>query len=171
MSLHKQIKAIKEIYSEFKKAGVKHQPIIVGKFALTVYTQGMYPANIISLLYPDLPLLEKILTHLGYKKFADLWIRDDINIEVSKDFYLLTGTINQIEVDREEILNVISLEDLIVDMMKFCVEGDDVVCELVKMLIKSYYKALDFHYLYQRITDKRMIPFLKEYKKLSEGVK
>ncbi|MEZ0323611.1 MAG: 6-carboxyhexanoate--CoA ligase [Hydrogenothermaceae bacterium] len=171
MSLDKQIKAIKEIHSEFKKAGVKHRPIIVGKFALTLYTQGMYPANIISLLYPDLPLLEKILTELGYKKFADLWIRDDINVEVSKDFYLLTGTINQIEVDREEILNVISIEDLIVDMMKFCVEGDEIVCELVKMIIRSYYQFIDFHYLYQRITDKRMIPFIKEYKKSAEGVK
>ncbi|MEJ5173397.1 MAG: 6-carboxyhexanoate--CoA ligase [Hydrogenothermaceae bacterium] len=169
MSLDKQIKAIKEIHSEFRRAGVRHRPIIVGKFALTVYTQGMYPANIISLLYPDLPLLEKILTEIGYKKFADLWIKDDINIEVSKDFYLLTGSLNQIEVDGEEILNVISLEDLIVDMMRFCVEGDEVVCELVKMLIKSYYKALDFHYLYQRVRDKRMIPFLKEYKKLAEG--
>lgn len=169
MSLEKQIQAIKEINREFKKAGEKHQPIIIGKFALTIYTQGMYPANIISLLYPDIPVLEKILAELGYKKFGDLWIREDINVEVSKDFYLLTGTLNQIEVDGEQILNVISLEDLIVDMMKFCVEGDDVVCELIKMLIKSYFNFLDFHYLYQRVTDKRMIPKIKEFKKIAEG--
>lgn len=144
MSLEKQIQAIKEINREFKKAGEKHQPIIVGKFALTIYTQGMYPANIISLLYPDIPILEKILTELGYKRFGDLWIRDEINVEVSKDFYLLTGTLNQIEVDGEQILNVISLEDLIVDMMKFCVEGDDIVCELIKMMIKSYFNFWTF---------------------------
>lgn len=169
MSLDRQIKAIKEIYREFKKAGEKHQPIIVGKFALTVYTQGMYPANIISLLYPDVPVLEKILSELGYKKFADLWLKDDINIEVSKDFELLTGTLNQIEVDGELIINVISLEDLMLDMMKFCVEGDEVVCQLVRMLVKSYYNFLDFHYLYQRVRDKRFIPVLKEYKKQAEG--
>lgn len=168
MNLDKQIQAIKEIYREFKKAGEKHQPIIVGKFALTVYTQGMYPANIISLLYPDIPFLEKILTELGYKKFADLWLKDDINIEVSREFELLTGTLNQIEVDGELVINVLSLEDLILDMMNFCVEGDDVVCELVKMLIKSYYNFIDFHYLYQRTRDRRFIPVLKEYKKQVE---
>ncbi|WP_297890168.1 6-carboxyhexanoate--CoA ligase [Sulfurihydrogenibium sp.] len=167
--LDKQIKAIKEIYKEFDKAKVKHKPIIVGKFALTVYTQGLYPANIISLLYPDLPLLENVLSNLGYQKFGDLWLKDDINVEVSKDFYLLTGTLNQIEVDKEEIFNVLSLEDLILDMMKHCVEGDDLVCELVKMIVKSYYKAIDFHYLYQRITDRRFIPRIKEFKKEAEA--
>lgn len=169
MSLDKQIQAIKEIYREFKKAGEKHRPIIVGKFALTVYTQGMYPANIISLLYPDIPTLEKVLSEVGYKKFGHLWLKDDINVEVSKDFHLLTGTLNQIEVDGELIINVISIEDLILDMMMFCIEGDEVVCELVKMMVKSYYNFIDFHYLYQRVVDKRFIPKLKEYKKLAEG--
>lgn len=167
--LDKQIKAVKEIYREFDKLKVKHKPIIVGKFALTIYTQGFYPANIISLLYPDFPLLEKVLSELGYQRFGDLWLKDDINIEINKDFYLLTGTLNQIEVDKEEILNVISLEDLILDMMRYCIEGDDLVCDLVKMIIKSYYKALDFHYLYQRITDRRFIPKIKEFKKEAEA--
>lgn len=170
MTLERQIEAIKEIDREFKNAGQKHKPIIVGKFALTVYTQGMYPANIISLLYPDIPVLERVLAELGYQKFGDLWIRGEINVEVSKDFYLLTGMLNQIEVDGSFILNVISLEDLIVDMMRFCIEGDDIVCELIKMIIKSYIKFLDFHYLYQRTTDKRMIPKIKEFKKIAEGV-
>lgn len=169
MSLDKQIEAIKEIYTQFRKAGEKHQPIVVGKFALTVYTQGMYPANIISLLYPDVPLLERVLSELGYKKFGDLWVRGDINVEVSKDFHLLTGSLNRIEVDREDIINVLSLEDLILDMMVFCVEGDDLVCDLVKMIVRSYYEFLDFHYLYQRVRDKRFIPKIKEFKKMAEG--
>jgi hypothetical protein len=167
--LNRQIKAIKEIYTEFDRHKEKHKPIIVGKFALTVYTQGMYPANIISLLYPDIPLLEKVLAELGYQKFGDLWLKDDINVEVSKDLYLFTGTLNQIEVDGDYILNVISLEDLILDMMKYCVEGDDLVCDLVKMIIKSYYRVLDFHYIYQRIIDKRFIPKIKEFKKEAEA--
>ncbi|HEV09326.1 MAG TPA: 6-carboxyhexanoate--CoA ligase, partial [Sulfurihydrogenibium azorense] len=80
-----------------------------------------------------------------------------------------TGTLNQIEVDGDYILNVISLEDLILDMMKYCVEGDDLVCDLVKMIVKSYYRVLDFHYIYQRITDKRFIPKIKEFKKEAEA--
>jgi len=171
LSLDKQIQAIKEIYREYKRAGEKTRPVIVGKFALSVYTQGMYPANMISLLHPDLIFLEKVLSNLGYKKFGDLWLKDDITIEVNKDFHLLTGMLNQIEVDGEEILNVISLEDLILDMMKFCAEGDDIVCELVRMIIKSYYNALDFHYIYQNIKDRRFIPKLKEYKKEAEELK
>lgn len=168
MNLDKQIESIKEIYREFKKRNIRHKPIIVGKFALTVYTHGLYPANTISLLYPDIPTLESILSELGYKKFADLWLKDDINIEVSKDFFMLTGALNQIEVDKEEIINVLSLEDLIIDMLKQCVEGDDVTCKLVETLVKSYHNVVDFHYLYQRITDKRMIPIVKDYKKSAE---
>jgi hypothetical protein len=53
----------------------------------------MYPANMISLLHPDLIFLEKVLSNLGYKKFGDLWLKDDITIEVSKDFHLLTGNV------------------------------------------------------------------------------
>ncbi|MCX7738519.1 MAG: 6-carboxyhexanoate--CoA ligase [Hydrogenothermaceae bacterium] len=169
MSLDKQIKAIREIYNQFDRAGEKHQPIIVGKFALTVYTQGMYPANIISLLYPDVPLLERILAELEYKRFGDIWIRNEINVEVSKDFHLLTGSLNRIEVDREQIINVLSLEDLLLDMMIYCVEGDDLVCEMIRMMIKSYYSFIDFHYLYQRVKDKRFIPKIKEFKKSAEG--
>lgn len=170
MSLDKQINAIKEVYREYEKAGEKTRPVIVGKFALTVYTQGMYPANIISLLHPDIVFLEKVLSNLGYKKFGDLWLRDDINIEVSKDFKLITGILNQIEVDKEEVFNVLSLEDLILDMMVYCVEGDDFVCDLIKLIVKSYYKVLDFHYIYQKINDRRFIPKLKAFKKEAEEI-
>ncbi|RMD46574.1 MAG: 6-carboxyhexanoate--CoA ligase [Aquificota bacterium] len=165
--LDAQIKAIKEIYREIEKAKSRIQPVIVGKFALTVYTQGMYPANMISFLFPDLKLLQKVLKNLGYEQMGDFWTRGDIVVEISKKFELIpTGTFNQIEVDGS-IINVISLEDLLIDMMKECLAGDETVCQLIKTLIRSYKKAIDFHYIYQNIRNKKAVIKFKEYKKLA----
>jgi hypothetical protein len=165
--IEKQIKAIKEIYFEVEKAGYKIKPIIVGKFALTVYTQGMYPSNMISLLFPDLNLLSKILKELGFEQIGDFWTKDDIVVEISKNFELIPeGKFNQIEVDKT-IINVISIEDLLIDMMKQCVEGDETVCDLIKMIIKSYKKFIDFHEIYRKLKDKRAVIKFKEYQKLT----
>ena len=165
--IDKQIKAIKQIYSEVEKAGYKIKPIIVGKFALTVYTQGMYPANMISLLFPDLNLMHKILKELGYERVGDFWTKDDIVIEISKNFELIPeGTFNQIEADGI-IINVISLEDLLIDMMNHCVEGDEMTCDLIKLLVKSYKKAIDFHNIYRKLKDKRAVIKFKEFQRLA----
>jgi len=165
--LDTQIKAIKEIYREIERAKSRIQPVIVGKFALTVYTQGMYPANMISFLFPDLKLLQKVLKNLGYQQMGDFWTKGDIVVEISKKFELIpTGTFNQIEVDGYTI-NVISLEDLLIDMMKECLAGDETVCQLIETLIRSYKKAIDFHYIYQNIRNKKAVIKFKEYKKLA----
>ena len=163
--LANQIKAIKEVYNEINKAGSKIFPVIVGKFALTVYTQGMYPSGNISLLFPDLSLLTKILRELGYTQNGDFWIRDDIVFVISKQFEIIpTGTFNQIEVDNF-IINVISLEDLLLDMMNECVSGDDMVCNIIKMLINSYFQAIDFHYIFQHIKNKKAVVKFKQFRK------
>ncbi|WP_457642810.1 6-carboxyhexanoate--CoA ligase [Persephonella sp.] len=163
--LDSQIKAIKEVYTELKKAGSRIQPVIVGKFALTVYTQGMYPANIISFLYPDVITLQKVLKELGYTQMGDFWTKDDIVVEISKKFELIpAGTFNQIEVDGF-LINVVSIEDLLIDMMKECTAGDETVCELVKMLVKSYAPALDFHYIFQHLKSKQAVQKFKQFRK------
>jgi hypothetical protein len=163
--LDAQIKAIKEIYTEIQKSKSRIQPVIVGKFALTVYTQGMYPANIISFLYPDIQLLTKILKELGYTQMGDFWTRGDIVVEISKKFEIIpTGTFNQIEVD-DFIINVVSLEDLLIDMMAECTAGDETVCDLIKMLIKSYEPALNFHYIFQNLKNKQSVIKFKQYRK------
>ncbi|NPA12656.1 MAG: 6-carboxyhexanoate--CoA ligase [Aquificae bacterium] len=163
--LDKQINAIKEIYNQLKKAKSKILPVIVGKFALTVYTQGMYPAGNISLLFPDLQLLTQVLKDLGYQQMGDYWVKDDIAVEVSKKFELIPfGQFNQIEVDGF-VINVISLEDLLVDMMEQCVEGDETVCQLIQMLIKSYYPAIDFHHIFQNLKDKRYLIKFRQFQK------
>ena len=164
--LEEQIKAIKEIYSELDKAKSNIKPIIMGKFALTVYTQGMYPASNISLLFPDIELLRKVLKELGYQHIGnDYWLRGDVAIEINKNFELIVnGKFNQIEVDNR-IINVISLEDLLTDMMNQCLEGDDTVCDLIKLLIKSYYEMIDFHYLYTGLKNKKAVIKFNEIKK------
>ncbi|RUM59787.1 MAG: 6-carboxyhexanoate--CoA ligase [Persephonella sp.] len=164
--LEEQIKAIKEIYSELDKAKSNIKPIIMGKFALTVYTQGMYPASNISLLFPDIELLRKVLKELGYQHIGnDYWLRGDVAVEINKNFELIVnGKFNQIEVDNR-IINVISLEDLLADMMNQCLEGDDTVCDLIKLLINSYYEMIDFHYLYTGLKNKKAVIKFNEIKK------
>lgn len=163
--LEKQIKTLKQINSEIKKAGYRITPIIIGKFALTVYTQGMYPSNMIQLLFPDIPLFEKILKNLGFEKMGDFFVKGDIVVEISKNFELIPeGVFNQIEADGE-LINVISLEDLLIDMMKQCIEEDKTVCDLIKMLIKSYYSTLDFHSIFRKTKDKRSVKKFKEFQK------
>ncbi len=165
--LENQIKALREIYREIKKSGTKIEPIILGKFALTVYTQGMYPAGNISLLYPDLELLYKVLKELGYERLGDYWVRGDIAIEVSKNFELIpVAKFNKIDVEDFQI-NVISLEHLLIDMMNQCVEGDFLVCDLIKMLMKSYFNFIDFHYLYKNLKNKQHV---KEFKRIKEEI-
>ncbi len=164
--LDKQIQAIKEINKKLKKAGYKISPIIIGKFALSVYTQGMYPSNMVQLLFPDLITLDKVLRELGYEKLGDFYTKEDIVVQISKNFEIIpTGEFNQFEVDGD-IINVISLEDLLVDMMKECVEGDTTVCDLIKMLIRSYARAIDFHKIFQKVKDKRALIKFREFQKL-----
>jgi len=165
--INKQINAIKQVYAEIAKAGYKIKPIIIGKFALTVYTQGMYPANIISFLFPDLNLMHKVLKELGYELVGDFWTKDDIVIEISKNFEIIPeGTFNQIEADGI-VINVISIEDLLIDMMRECVEGDNTVCDLIKLIIKSYKNAINFHEIYRKLKDKRAVIKFKKYQKLA----
>ncbi len=160
-----QIKAIKDIYKELEKHKTRIMPVIVGKFALSVYTQGMYPSNIISFLYPDIPLLQKVLKELGFKhEVGDIWTKGDVAVEISKKFELIpTGTFNQIEAEGT-IINVVSLEDLLIDMMSECVEGDEIVCDIIKMLIKSYGDNINFHYIFQNLKDKRAVIKFKQFK-------
>ncbi len=163
--LDQQIKAIKEIYTEIKKSGSKIQPVIVGKFALTVYTQGMYPANIISLLFPDIQLLIKVLKELGYQQMGDFWTKGEVVVEISKKFEIIpTGTFNQIEVEGQ-IINVVSIEDLLIDMMNECIAGDETVCDLIKMLVRSFAPVLDFHYIYQHLKNKQAVVKFKQFRK------
>ncbi|WP_457624750.1 6-carboxyhexanoate--CoA ligase [Persephonella sp.] len=163
--LEKQISAIKEVYREIEKTGSRIQPVIVGKFALTVYTQGMYPANIVSFLFPDINLLKKVLKELGYTQMGDFWTRGDMVIEISRKFEMIpTGTFNQIEVE-DFIINVVSVEDLLIDMMNECIAGDETVCDLIKMLVKSYAPALDFHYIFQNLKNKQAVAKFKQYRK------
>lgn len=161
--LDKQIEAIKEIYREVKKVEGNVPPIIVGKFALTVYTQGMYPSDVISLLHPDIPFMKRILFELGYREFGDFFMKGDITVEISKKFEFIRGRFNQIEVEGE-IINVLSLEDLLIDMMNECIEGDDIVCDLVKMLIRSYRQFIDFHYIFMNVKDKRAVIKFKQFR-------
>ncbi len=163
--LDNQIKAVKEIYREIRKSGSEIQPVIIGKFALTVYTQGMYPAGNISLLYPDMSLLKKVLKELNYQNTGDFWIRGDVVVEISKKFELIPfGTFNRVEVEGE-LINVISIEDLLIDMMGDCVAGDFDVCDLIKMLIRSYGKSIDFHYIFQHLKSKKALIKFKEFRK------
>jgi len=165
--LENQIKALREVYTEIKKSGAKVEPIILGKFALTVYTQGMYPSGKITLLYPDLELLYKILRDLGYQQMGNHWVREDNILEISNQFELIpVAKFNKIDVDDFQI-NVISLEHLLIDMMQQCVEGDFTVCDLIKMLMKSYFNYIDFHYLYRNLKDKRAV---KEFKDIRESI-
>ncbi len=163
--LNNQIYALKEIYREIEKAGSRIQPIIIGKFALTVYTQGLYPSGNISLLFPDLNLIKNVLKGLGYRNMGDFWIRKDIAVEISKKFEIIPfGTFNRIEVDGE-IINVISVEDLLIDMMNECIAGDDTVCDLIKLLIRSYGKSIDFHYIFQHLRNKKAVIKFKEFRR------
>jgi len=163
--LEKQISAIKEVYREIGKTGSRIQPVIVGKFALTVYTQGIYPANMVSFLFPDVNLLKKVLRELGYTQMGDLWTRGDMVIEISKKFEIIpSGTFNQIEVE-DLIINVVSLEDLLIDMMNECIAGDGTVCELIRTLIKSYATAINFHHIFQNLKNKQAVAKFKQYRK------
>ena len=161
--LNKQIEAIKELYREIRKRKQKVEPIIVGQFALTVYTQGLYPSNVISLLYPDIQFLVNILKDLGYERTGNIFSKEDVVFEISNKFELITGKFNQIEVDGE-IINVISLEDLLIDMMNECIRGDEQVCEVIKVLIKSYRQVIDFHYIFMNTKDKKAIIKFKEFR-------
>ncbi len=163
-NLEKQIQALKELYREIRNRNQKVEPIIIGKFALTVYTQGMYPSSVISLLHPDLEFMIQVLKDLGYSPYGEFFTKDEITFEISKRFDLITGKFNQIEVDGT-IINVLSLEDLLIDMMRECVEGDETVCELIKMLIRSYRQVIDFHYIFMNTKDKRAIIKFKEFRR------
>ncbi len=163
--LEEQLKAIKEIYREIKKAGSKIEPILMDKFALTVYTQGMYPTSNISLLFPDLELLYKVLKELGYSQLESFWVRGDIIIEINEKFEIIpTAKFNKIEIE-DFYINVLSLEDLMLDMIKQCLEGDLLVCDLIKMLIKSYQGYIDFHYIYRNCKTKQEVSKFNELRK------
>lgn len=164
-TLERQISAIKDIYNELKKTGSKIEPILMGKFALTVYTQGMYPASNISLLFPDLELLYKVLKDLGYSQLENFWIKGDIVLEINRNFEIIpTARFNKVEIEGFYI-NVLSLEDLLLDMMKQCLEGDFSVCDLIKILIKSYKPYLDFHYIYRNCKTKQEVAKFNELRK------
>ncbi|NPA58307.1 MAG: 6-carboxyhexanoate--CoA ligase [Aquificae bacterium] len=162
--LERQVSALREVYREIGKAGSKILPVVVGKFALTVYTQGLYPAPTISLLFPDVNLLKQVLSGLGYSNMGNFWERDGVVFEISNDYHIIpSATFNQVQVE-DFTINVVSVEDLLVDMMNQCVAGDQVVCDLIEMVLRSYLPYIDFHQIYKNSKSKQAVAKFKQLK-------
>lgn len=125
--------------------------IIVGGFAVEIYTRSEYTTVDIDLIFSRRDLANEILLHLGFTKESRHWFHDvlGVSIEIPNDM------LENADVDRVVKLNlpsnehvyIISIEDIILDRLRACIHWKSPSdCEWGYRLFLIHRKNLDIEY-------------------------
>ncbi len=143
---------------EFKKRGGR-EPIVVGGFALEIYTQGSYTTGDID-IKASRDLLEKILTEWGFTKKGRVWFNEEMDIYIDwlgsnlEEGNEAEKRVNTIIIEKDLEIKIISFEDLIIDRLnaaKWWKDQDGLTWAKVLVKVKEATgEELDIAYLKKR---------------------
>ncbi len=129
----------------------KDIPIVIGGCALSYYSREVYFTADIDLAYADRETLNEVLSSVGFTKQGRYWINEDLKVAVEAPLSVLVGEDSPIEVVEFENglqCRIIGIEDLIIDRLNACKYWmSSIDCEMVELLIKRYFKEIDWAYL------------------------
>ncbi len=138
-----------EISSRFQN---EEKPILVGGSAVELYTKGAYRSYDIDVLAKE--SLEPVLEEMGFVREGRFFINPSMP-EISLEI-VGSSTKEKVETikllgEKEYDVRIISVEDLAIDRLNACkFWKSNLDCELVRLLLRGYYKKMDRGYLEDR---------------------
>lgn len=133
----------------FEGKGLK--PVLVGGFAVEIYTQSHYTTYDIDFVMAGYEQATDILNELGFIKEGRTWYCERLNTVVEIPDNHLAGDperIVEVHLSNAMKVNVIGIEDLIIDRLQACVHwrsGED--CEWAERLFVTHKERIDLEYL------------------------
>lgn len=132
------------------------EPILVGGFALELYTEGGYSTGDVDLALPSGPVVDAAFSDLGFTKRERFWVRPDLDLyfEAPAPAGLPgeTAPRTDLEVDGMRVV-VIGIEDLLLDRLRAWVHWkSDEDERWTRRLAALYATELDWTYLRSQLT-------------------
>lgn len=140
--------------SHFLKEKKKDLPIIIGGLALSYYTREVYFTADIDLAYPDRDALDDVLKDWNFVKKGRYWVNDDLQIAIEVPVGVLVeenAPLEVVDMGPDLQCRIIGVEDLIIDRLNACKHWKyEIDCEMSELLVRKYYKELDWDYLIKK---------------------
>jgi hypothetical protein len=151
--------------------GTRITPILVGGGAVAFYTLGGYATEDIDVVMPSAPVVDSVMTDLGFVKSGRHWVRADIDIVFEAPASTLHGDLGHVvEVAVDDLRAcVVGVEDLIIDRLNayvHWVSQEDGRWAL--RLIDIHGDTLDWDYLRRRAADEQVADALAEMERVSQ---
>lgn len=136
-----------------EKEGLK--PIIVGGFAVEIYSRSEYTTVDIDLIFSRRDIIDQYLQMLDFIKAGRHWYHEGlgVSVEVPNDMLDLADPDKLIKLNLQEqsSVYVIGLEDIILDRLRACVHWQSLSdCEWGYRLFLLHAEKLDVKYLQQK---------------------
>ncbi len=128
------------------------QPIVVGGFAVEIYSRGHYTTLDLDLVTKGRDLAGDILEQLGFIKEGRHWYHQDLEVALEIPGDRLEGAdvnrVLKLELSSGSYIYVIGIEDIILDRLRACVHWQSSSdCEWGLRLLKVHADHLDLDYL------------------------
>ena len=132
------------------------EPVLVGGFALAVYTNGGYTTADVDLALPMTPEVDAAFADLGFEKLGRFWTRKDLDLyfEAPAPAGLPGETAPRtvLDLDGLEVL-VLGVEDLLIDRSRAWVHRkSDEDGRWAARLAALYGERMDWAYLRERVS-------------------
>jgi hypothetical protein len=131
---------------------VNIRPIIVGGFAVELYTAGSYSTMDIDLVLSGYQEAGHLLEQVGFIKHTGRhWYDDKLDMAIEVPGSVLAGSldkITEIELDNRQSIYMIGVEDLVLDRLRaFAYWGSTSDGEWAERLVQASKNDVDFDYM------------------------
>ncbi|MEB3103550.1 DUF6036 family nucleotidyltransferase [Ferviditalea candida] len=155
-----------------EKEGLK--PIIVGGFAVEIYSRSEYTTVDIDLIFSRRDIIDQYLQKLGFIKSGRHWFHEElgVSVEVPNDMLDLADPDKLIKLNLQDqsFVYVIGLEDIILDRLRACVHWTSLSdCEWGYRLFLLHDEKLDMNYMQQKAVEDRTEEKLKLWTEKRSG--
>lgn len=143
------------------------QPVIVGGFAVEIYTRNHYTTYDLDFVMAGYEQASEILGKIGFVKEGRTWYHEKLDTVVEIPDNDLAGDekrIMEIQFRNGMKINVIGIEDLIIDRLQACVHWKSKEdCEWAERLFVTHQERLDLDYLVDQAEQNDVAHQLKEW--------
>ncbi len=147
------------------------RPIIVGGFAVEIYSRSEYTTVDIDLVFANRDIADHYLKQLNFVQIGRHWVHEGlgVSVEIPSDILKLADDNKVIKLNLSEHNNVyvIGLEDIILDRLRACVHWTSTSdCEWGFRLYLLHSERLDMDYIQQKakedLTEKTLNTWIKK---------
>lgn len=144
------------------------EPIIVGGFAVEIYSRSEYTTVDIDLVFSRRDLADKCFQELGFSKEGRHWYHEKLGVSIEIPGDMLESAdrskVIKLNLPEEDFVYVIGLEDIILDRLRACVHWKSTSdCEWGSRLLLLHEERLDMDYVMNQSDEDKTKEKLNEW--------